>query len=326
MNGWDFAWPLALALLPVPLAMWWVPSRRILPAGALRIPAAFGDRLARAESAGLRGAGRNWLAVAAWLALVVALAGPRVVAVTPGQPVSGRDIMLALDLSGSMLKQDFKIDGKPAGRIDALKHVGTELIRRRAGDRIGLVIFAEAAFAASPLSFDVTAVSRTLEEASIGLVGRSTAIGDGLGLALKRLSESSAAARIIILLSDGANNAGSTDPAGVAELAKTMGVRLYTIGLGINDTTSGGDDPDAVDFVALRQLAEIGGGQAFRVHTTAELDDAARTIEALVAGQTLAPPAVVRRELWVWPAGLALLALLALAFARRGPEIKERRA
>ena len=317
MNGFDFVMPLALLLLPLPLAMWLLPARNTLPAGALRIPASISQRLAQGKGTGM-GVASPWLAFVAWLALLLALAGPRIVAVTPGLPVSGRDIMLALDLSGSMLKQDFFVDGKAAGRIDALKHVGTELIRRRAGDRIGLVIFAELAFAASPLSFDVAAVSRTLEEASIGLVGRSTAIGDGLGLALKRLSDSPAPSRIIILLSDGANNAGSTDPLGVAALAKTMGVRLYTIGLGINDTSTPTDDPDAVDFDALRQLADIGGGQAFRVHTTAELDAAARAIEALVAGQSLAPPSVIRRDLWVFPAALGLLTLLAMAFARRG--------
>ena len=317
MNGFDFVWPLALLILPLPLAMWLLPARKIPPAGALRIPASISQHLAHGAGSGM-GAPGNWLVFVAWLALVVALAGPRIVAVTPGLPVSGRDIMLALDLSGSMLKQDFTLDGQPASRIDALKHVGTELIRRRSGDRIGLVIFAQFAFAASPLSFDVAAVSRTLEEASIGLVGRSTAIGDGLGLALKRLSDSSAPSRIIILLSDGANNAGSTDPLGVAALAKTMGVRLYTIGLGINDTSTPTDDPDAVDFDALRQLADIGGGEAFRVHTTAELDSAARAIEALVAGQSLAPPAVIRRDLWIFPASFGLLALLAMAFARRG--------
>ena len=317
MTGIDFALPLALLLLPLPLAMWLLPVRKIAPAGSLRIPASISQRFAHGEGSGMGAPGRR-LAFVAWLALVVALAGPRIVATIPGLPVSGRDIMLALDLSGSMLKQDFLVDGKPAARIDALKHVGAELIRRRAGDRIGLVIFAEFAFAASPLSFDVAAVGRTLEEASIGLVGRSTAIGDGLGLALKRLSESPAPSRIIILLSDGANNAGSTDPLGVAALAKAMGVRLYTIGLGINDTSTPTDDPDAVDFDALRHLADIGGGEAFRVHTTAELDAAARAIEALVAGQSQAPPRVVRRDLWVFPGAFGLLALLAVAFAKHG--------
>jgi Ca-activated chloride channel family protein len=224
--------------------------------------------------------------------------------------------MLALDLSGSMAETDFSIEGKPASRIDSLKHVGSELIRRRSGDRIGLVIFAEQAFAAAPLSFDVASVSQTLNEAAIGLVGSSTAIGEGLGLALKRLSSSKAASRIIILLSDGANNAGSSDPFAVAELAKSLGVRIYTIGLGVNDTSDAVRDPEAVDFIALQRLAEIGGGAAFRARTTEDLDDAARAIEKLIASDILAPPAVIRGDLWAYPATLAFLASLAMAMAR----------
>jgi Ca-activated chloride channel family protein len=283
----------------------------------LRIPASVRDRLAAGDGLGAPSRKFAVLAWIAWAALVVALAGPRMVAATPALPASGRDIMLALDLSGSMAIRDFSVDGRKASRIDALKRVGSELIRRRAGDRIGLVIFAEHAFAAAPLSFDVAAVSRTLEEVAIGLVGRSTAIGDGLGLALKRLADSKAPSRIIILLSDGSNNAGSTDPMGVARLAKARGVRLYTIGLGVNDTSAPNDDPDPVDFVTLQRLAEIGGGQAFRVRTTEDLAAAARAIEDLVAGEIPAPPAIVRRELWTWPATLAFLASLGLVMSRR---------
>jgi len=317
MNGWDFAMPLALALLPLPLLV--ALSRRgsSAPNGRLRIPTAIRDRLATGDGAGVPARRSAMLMWIAWAALVVALAGPRTVAATPALPASGRDIMLALDLSGSMLTRDFAVDGEAISRIDALKRVGADLIRRRAGDRIGLVIFAEHAFAAAPLSFDVAAVGRTLEEVAIGLVGRSTAIGDGLGLALKRLAESRAPSRIIILLSDGANNAGSTDPIGVARLARQQGVRLYTIGLGVSDTSAPGDDPDPVDFVALTRLAEIGDGEAFRVRSTEDLAAAARAIERLVAGQSLAPPAVVRRDLWAYPATLAFLASLGIVVLRR---------
>ena len=311
MNGWDLALPLALLLAPLPLLL--RPDRQA-PGAALLLPETILARFAAGEGRhGLRG-GRAFLAWIAWLALVLALAGPRQIAATAALPASGRDIMLALDLSGSMVTRDFKIDGVEAGRIDALKKVGAELIRRRAGDRIGLVIFAQQAFAPAPLSFDLANVSRALEEATIGLVGRSTAIGEGLGLALKRVSESSAPTRIIILLSDGANNIGASDPLPVAALAKSLGVRVYTIGLGVNDTDNPNDDPDPVDFAALRQLAETGGGAAFRARTTEELDAAARAIEALVAGEVAAPPAVIRREHWIWPAGLALLAALGMAW------------
>jgi Ca-activated chloride channel homolog len=319
MTGWDFASPLALALAPAPLlAAWARPSRASAPSGLL-VPSALRDRFAARDGISQYAPRALALAWLAWLCALVALAGPRMAAATPPLLASGRDIMLALDLSGSMTKTDFLLGGAAASRLDALKRVGSELIRRRAGDRIGLVIFAENAFAAAPLSFDVAAVSQTLNELEIGLVGRSTAIGEGLGLALKHLADSAAPTRVIVLLSDGANNAGSSEPAAVARLAKQLGVKIFTIGLGVNDTSSASDDPDAVDFIALQSLAEIGGGAAFRARTTDELDAAARAIEGLAAGETLAPPTIMYGELWPYPAALAFFAGLALAFTQRGP-------
>lgn len=317
MTGFAFSLPYALLLLPLPLLMLLAPPATHPATGALLVPDSLLHQRGAAAGQGGRRLRSGALAWIAWAALVMALAGPRMVAPSPALPGSGRDIIFALDLSGSMATKDFELDGVPAARIDVLKHVGGELIRRRAGDRIGLVIFAERAFAAAPLSYDVEAVGRTLEEATIGLVGRSTAIGEGLGLALKRLSESAAPTKIIILLSDGANNAGTTDPVGVAQLAKEMGVKLFTIGLGVIDTSEEVPDADAVDFEALKHLAEIGGGSAFRARTTAELDAAAHMIEQLAAGDSLAPPSLFWRELWMWPALLALVAALARAFTGR---------
>ncbi|MGO9674385.1 MAG: VWA domain-containing protein [Methylocella sp.] len=319
MNGWSFALPAALTLLPAPiLAALARPARQTSPSG-LRIPASIRDRFLARGNSGIRRTGAPTLAWFAWICLVVALAGPRVVAANPALPASGRDIMFALDLSGSMTIPDFTLDGVAASRLDALKRAGSELIRRREGDRIGVVIFADTAFAAAPLSFDVSAVGQTLNEMEIGLVGRSTAIGEGLGLALKRLAESKAPTRIIILLSDGANDAGSSDPGAVAALAKSLGVKIFTIGLGANDSLSAPDDPDAVDFVALQKLAEITGAAAFRAHTTDELAVAAHAIEALAAGPALAPPTVIYRDLWSYPAALAFAACFAIALSQRAP-------
>jgi Ca-activated chloride channel family protein len=319
MTGWDFASPLLLVLAPAPLLAAFAPRpRRIAPDGLL-VPSALRDRFAAQGGAGARASHFLALAWFAWLSIVVALAGPRVAAATPALPASGRDIMLALDLSGSMTKTDFLLDGAAASRLAVLKRVGSQLIRRRAGDRIGLVIFAENAFAAAPLTFDVEAVGQTLDEMEIGLVGRSTAIGEGLGLALKRLADSKAPTRVIVLLSDGANNAGSSQPAAVAMLAKRLGVKIFTIGLGLHDTSSPGGDPDAVDFFALQKIAEIADGAAFRARTSDELDAAARAIEELAAGETPAPPAIMHRDLWPYPAALAFVAGLAFAFAQRAP-------
>lgn len=319
MTGFEFAAPGALALAPAPLLLLLLPKRAPREKLGLHLPGSVAAQLkTRATASG--GALFSWRRVAssvAWVGLVLALAGPRVADSVAALPSTGRDIMLALDLSGSMTKQDFQLDGAYVSRLDVVKHVASELIRRREGDRIGLVVFAETALVASPLSFDVQAVARTVDEMEIGLVGRSTAIGEGLGLALKRLAGSPSPSRVIILLSDGANNAGSSDPAAVAELAKRLGVRIYTIGLGVNDTTTTPNKYDAVDFAALQHVAETGGGTAFRARTGADLDAAAHAIETLAAGPAPAPPTVVFHNLWTFPATMAFIACAAVTLASR---------
>lgn len=316
-HGFDFGAPWALLLLPFPfLVALWRQSGTGAAAG-LRISTALRDRVASdltVRRAPSRSVVLRWVA---WVLVVAALADPRVVAATPALPATGRDIIFTLDLSGSMVAQDMLSGGKPITRIALLKKIGTELIRRRAGDRVGLVIFAERALAAAPLSFDADGVARTLNQTEIGLVGRSTAIGEGLGLAVKRLSESKAPSRVIILLSDGSNNAGTMDPTGVAALAHKLGIRIYTIGFGPTETTTPGDDPDSVDFVALQQLAKLGGGEAFRVRNGEEFADAGRKIEALIAGETVAPPAVLHKELWPFPAAFAMMGAFAMIVDKR---------
>ena len=320
MHGFSFATPLAFLLLPLPfLVAQWRQRARAGAAFGLRISENLRERFGGALPA-RRAPSRTTLARwGAWLLLVIALAGPRIVAATPALPATGRDIEFVLDLSGSMIAPDMLIGGKPISRIDLLKKDGTELIRRRAGDRVGLVIFAEHALAAAPLSFDTEGVARVLQHVNIGLVGRSTAIGDGLGIAVKRLSESKAPTRIIILLSDGSNNAGTMDPMGVVHLARSLGIRIYTIGFGPTDTTTPDDDPDSVDYVALQRIAKEGGGVAFRVRNGEDFADASRKLNALLAGETIAPPAVIHHDFWPMPAAAGLLVAFAMAASGRRP-------
>ena len=317
IGGYDLATPLALLLLPLPLLLAFWRQRGTSASSGLRIPMSLRDELAGDPKLGRtpsRALIPQWLA---WTFLVVALADPRVVAATPALPASGRDIMFALDLSGSMIAEDMVMGGKPITRIGALKTIGSELIKRRAGDRVGIVIFAEHTLAAVPLSFDVESVGRSLQELTIGLVGRSTAMGAGLGLAVKRLADSPAPSRVVILMSDGANNAGTQDPAGVAALARSMGMRIYTIGLGPNEQTATNDDPESVDFEALESYAKIGGGESFRARSGDDLEAAARAIEKLMVGQTVAPPTVIHADLWFYPGALFMLLSAAMVATRR---------
>ena len=332
LSAFDLAAPWILLALPLPLL-----AARLIPAepeggsGALRVPGTLvGEALSGVDLAA-RGRRRAVLTWTLWIALVVALAGPRVVMPAAALPASGREIMIAMDLSGSMERRDFALDGETVTRLAAVKRVGTDFIRRRAGARIGLVIFADQAYVAAAPSFDTAAVARALDEATIGISGRSTGIGDGLGLALRRLDPRDAegdvasgntagdkAAKAVILLSDGANNAGQTAPRDVAELARELGIKVYTIALGPRDMADADGEQDVVDTETLRDMAQASGGEAFRVRTTEDLVRVADAIDRLEGGRAMAPPLPLRRDLWPWPAALALLSAAALLASRRG--------
>lgn len=327
LSAFDLAAPFALLLLPLPLlAGTMLPAERAGGAGALVVPASLVTRGRTQDSGIARGRRRRWLTWGVWIGLVAALAGPRLVLPARALPASGREIVLAMDLSGSMERRDFALDGQTVSRLEAVKRIGADFIRRRAGDRIGLVIFADQAYVAASPSFDTATVARALEEATIGLVGRSTGIGDGLGLALRRLdtdapeeARTGAAARgkVVILLSDGANNAGQTAPLDVAGLAKELGIRVHTIALGPRDLADANGEQDVVDTETLRAMAETSGGRAFRVKTTEDLAAVANSIDALEGGRAQAPPLPLRRDLWPWPAALSFLCAAALLATRR---------
>ena len=328
MSAFDLASPYALLLLPLPwLAARLMPPERAGSSGALRVPASVVADAARGDSIAARGRARTVLTWALWAGLVAAVAGPRLVLPATALPASGREIMLVMDLSGSMERRDFAIDGETVSRLAAVKRVGTDFIRRRAGDRIGLVIFANESYVAASPSFDTATVARALDDATIGLVGRSTGIGDGLGLALKRLTPSTpdegegvppATSKVVVLMTDGANNAGQTTPRDVAHLARELGVKVHTLALGPRDMSNADGEQDVVDTETLRDVAEISGGKAFRVKTTDDLMAVADAIDDLEGGRAKAPPVPLRRDLWPWPAAFAFLCAAGLLAARRG--------
>ncbi|NOE19640.1 VWA domain-containing protein [Ruegeria atlantica] len=248
-----------------------------------------------------------------WGLMIFALSGPRQLQPVNALKVSGRDLAIVLDLSGSMVREDFYLDGRQITRLQAVTRVGSEFARRRAGDRVALIVFGSEAYFATPFTFDTEAVARRIQEATIGISGRATNISDGLGLALKRLANSQAASRVVILLSDGVNNAGATNPGGVAELAAEMGVRVHTIALGPKDLQSAEPgERGVVDATTLRAIAEISGGEAFRVKTTDDLVDVTQALDRLEATDSAGLTAEVYRSFWTWPAAMAAaLALLA---------------
>lgn len=309
----ELARPLLLLLLLLPLLV-----RRLPPRGAggqaLWLPQAIAGA---AGAAAVRRLDRPGLVLAAlWLCLVVALAGPQRLVPVPDRTASGRDIMLVLDLSGSMAIEDFSLDGEVASRLDAVKRVAARFVEARRGDRIGLVIFADRAYVAAPLTWDLTAVARAIDSAEIGLTGRSTAISEGLGLGLKRILADDAKSRVIVLLSDGRDTAARLDPRQVARLAADRGVRVHTIALGPEDLEEQPASRDAVDIVTLRDIAATSGGKTWRVRDMADLEAMAAELDRLEPNPSGRPPLLEKRALWMWPAALALALTLAVAWQR----------
>lgn len=311
----SLAWPWLLVLLPLPLL-----ARRLLPPlavprPALRLPP---HLLGAARPAGAARGHGPWLAALAWIALVVALAGPRVEVASGVIPASGRDIVLVMDLSGSMLKEDFFLDDRPVTRLDAVKRTAAAFVAARRGDRIGLVIFGDRAYFAAPLTFDVDAVARAIAEAQIGISGRGTAISDGLGLAAKRLSRSDAPTRVIVLMSDGVDTSGTVPAAEAARLAHDHGIRVHSIALGPEDLENQPRSRDAVDVATLRAVAAAAGGERFRVRDTADLQAVAQSLDRLEPNPSARPPMRLWKPLWAWPAALAALCLFLAVGRRRG--------
>jgi Ca-activated chloride channel family protein len=276
-------WPWAFVALPLPLLVRWLLRPRQQQDAALRVP-----DVGRFNPAAIaRGAGKRGsllallLAWLAWACLLGAVARPQFTGDPISLPSTGRDLMLAVDISGSMNTEDMDINGHVANRLAAVKAVVTEFIAHRAGDRVGLILFGTNAYLQAPLTFDLATVEQLLDEAPVGIAGGKTAIGDAIGLAVKRLRTRPAESRVLILLTDGANNVGEVPPEKAAELARAEGVKIYTIGVGAEELKVPGFwgeiggrivNPSAdLDAKSLQAIAETTGGRFFRARDTAEL-------------------------------------------------------
>ncbi len=317
----ELADPWVLLLLPLPLLAARLLRPQAMTGGALVVPERIGAALLQAGRSGVRIKGlstRQGLLWAIWALLLLALAGPRDLAPVPALKVSGRDLAIVLDLSGSMVRDDFYLDGKQITRFDAVTTVGADFARRRGGDRVALIVFGSEAYFSAPFTFDVEAIATRIEKATIGISGRATNISDGLGIALKRLAISKAKSRVVILLSDGVNNAGATNPRGVAELAAELGVRVHTIALGPKDlSTAEAGERGVVDAATLKAIAQISGGESFRVKTTQDLQEVAAALDKLESTDSAGLAAEIYHDYWFWPAGLA--AFLGLILVWRNP-------
>ena len=328
--GFEFAWPWLLAAAPLPLL-----TARLLPRArsdgeaALRFPF-FGALQKRQASAIVHGSRpRLLLAILAWLLLVIAAARPQWIGETIHLPISGRSLMLAVDISGSMQTEDMIINGRPAMRLIAVKLVAGEFVERRVGDRLGLILFGDQAYLQTPLTFDRRSLHILLNEAQIGLAGKATAIGDAIGLAVKRLRGQPEKNRVLILLTDGANTAGSVDPLKAADLAASEGVRIYTIGVGADRRMPGPfrlllSAGSELDEATLQAIATKTGGRYYRARDTQELQQIYALLDQIEPASEDEQSYRPVEEMYAWPLAAALLlslllSLHAVAGARRHP-------
>jgi len=321
-------WPWVLLLLPLPLAVYYgLPVQEAGREAALRVP--FIDDFRYSQQPGQRRLTLRLLtllSLLAWCLVVLAASRPQWLGDVISINISGRDLMIAVDLSDSMRAKDFEINGVPVNRLNATKSVATAFIENRRGDRLGLILFGSRAYLQAPLTFDTKIINQLLLEAAIGLAGERTAIGDAIGLALKRLDVKPQGTQVLILMTDGANTAGEVTPIKAAQLAAQRGLKIYTIGIGGDDLAQrswfGLRSPNRaaqLDEKTLREIARLTGGRYFRAHDTQDLAEIYALIDELEPldkdEQSFRPTSA----LFYWPLAFALVlaAVVSLLRVRR---------
>ena len=309
-----FEWPWLAVILPLPLLVRWLLSPIAPQQAALEVPF-IEDFSNQAAAAPIRFTARRLLLLLAtltWLALVAAATRPVWFGEPIELPVEGRDIMLAVDLSNSMRERDFILGNQRVDRLTATKAVANQFIEQRAGDRIGLILFGSQAYLQAPLTFDRQTVTQLLNEALINIAGEKTAIGDAIGLAIKRLRDKEGD-KLLILLTDGENTAGAMPPIKAAELAAQLGLKVYTIGIGPDPRASGSffgmmrGARSGIDERTLARIAEQTGGHYFHASNTEQLARVYQQIDDMEPVESDARVYRPRQSLFYWPLGTALV-------------------
>jgi Ca-activated chloride channel family protein len=323
MLSWQ--WPILLALLPIPFIVRWLSRGDDASATAIQVP--FFDALQNLQHNKVSPRSSNWLKAIllwlVWISLITAVARPTWVGDPVNLPQDRRDLMLAVDISGSMQQQDMLVNNRYIDRITAVKGVVGAFVEQRASDRLGLILFGQQGYLQTPLTFDGKTVNQQLQEAQLGFAGNATAIGDAIGLAIKRLRGRPAKSRVLILLTDGANTAG-TDPLQAATIAAEAEIRIHTVGVGAEQMVTSSvfgrrqnvNPSSDLDEATLQAIADKTGGQYFRARNPKELQQIYAEIDRLEPvpdEQTFRPS----RSLLHWPLSAALgFSLLLMLFRR----------
>lgn len=326
----EWVWPLVLLLMPLPWLFYrWFPAAKQQQA-ALRAP--FYRAWSDIEQTGIGRSSQSKTLIlivisAIWISMLLAAARPLWIGDPIALPSDGRDLLLAVDISGSMQAEDMKIGGETTTRLQAVKQVVGEFTERRQGDRLGLILFGSNAYVQSPLTFDGKTVRQFLYEAQIGFAGKETAIGDAIGLAVKRLRQRPADSRVLILLTDGANTAGEVQPLEAARLAADSKITIYTIGVGADEMVVPGifgsrfgsrrvNPSSDLDEGTLQAIANSTGGRYFRAKNPKELAEIYKILDRLEPLEQEAATFRPTTELFHLPLGFAFLLSLLLALGK----------
>ena len=310
----EFGAPWAFVLLPAPFIIWWLLPPYREQVEAVRVP--FFEQMASALGQSPRRGGtqlrtnllQKLLAPLVWLLLVVGLARPQFVEPPIEKIESARDLMLAVDLSGSMDTRDmFDPDGNRITRLDAVKLVLDDFIARREADRIGVIVFGNQAFVQAPFTQDHTLVRTLLDQTEPRMAGPMTMLGDAIGLTIKAFEQSTARDRVLILLTDGNDTGSKVPPLKAAEIAAQNDVTVYPVAVG--DPTSAGEGE--MDLETLRGMANATGGLLFNAGNREELEAVYHEIDALTPEEIEATSYRPTRPLYFWPLGAVMVLLFA---------------
>ena len=311
MIHFDFIW--ALIALPLPLLIYWLPAKKQVQAAPLRMPTIIKGVQSQDFAPEKKKSSLLVLSLI-WLLVVLASTQPQWLGEAVNVPTEGREMMIAVDLSGSMQVEDMALNGRSVNRLDMLKVLLGEFIARRNGDRLGLILFGDDAYMQTPMTFDRKTVQQMLDETVLGLVGKQTAIGDAIALAVKRFDEKKESNRVLLLLTDGQNTAGKITPDQALELAVAKNITIYSIGIGadvmVQNSLFGArrvNPSSELDEESLQRLADETGGYYFRARASEDMSKIYQLLDELEPVEQEQQQMRPLTALYYWPLGLALL-------------------
>lgn len=318
----EFAWPWLLLCLPLP---WLI--RAFTPAvrqQGVELCTPFYNELHNLQNTQRTGLARwrsqTTVYILIWLLLLLACARPQLHGDLQERPTTGRDLLIAMDVSSSMLYSDMILDGNSVSRMEFVKYWLGDFISQRTGDRLGLILFGSQAYLQAPLTYDHHSIRTWVKDAQPGIAGNTTSMGDAIGLAIKRLRMHPADHRVLILVTDGANTSGVISPLAAAQLAARYQIKIYTVGIGSNQANTLHELIDTasleLDEQALKDIAQATAGQYFHVTDSNDLARIQHSISLLEPNTSYQAPKRNSQELYSWPLAAALLLSMLLVAHR----------